>query len=200
MTQQVLSSAGAIKESNSFGNAGYGTSLPASPTDGMEYVLVDSTTLPTYQWRFRYNNGSSNTHKWEFVGGAPLRPAISGGISTSSTAYVDLTSGPSVTVPRAGVYTVEVLCYYATTGGVNTGSLQVNGSTSGAVITSAPAVETNVSGLTVPLTVIDRMTLTAASETVKLQVKNTAATAGQFGTSLPSGVGASLSITPVRVS
>jgi len=51
--------------------AGYGTTLPASPTDGQEYVLVGSTTNPTYQWRFRYNAGSASAYKWELVGGAP---------------------------------------------------------------------------------------------------------------------------------
>ena len=112
MTQQVLSSAGAIKETNSFGNAGYGTSLPASPTDGMEYVLVDSTTLPTYQWRFRYNNGSSNTDKWEFVGGAPYQisgapnAVLNTGTQVAATAAYWFT-GMSFTTPRAGVWTVE---------------------------------------------------------------------------------------------
>ena len=38
----------------------YGTSLPTAPTDGQEAVLVDNTTNPSYQWRFRYNAGSSS--------------------------------------------------------------------------------------------------------------------------------------------
>src|SRR6516164_5696483 len=50
---------------------GYGTSLPGSPIDGQEYVLVDSTTNPSYQWRFRYNAASTSAYKWEHVGGAP---------------------------------------------------------------------------------------------------------------------------------
>ena len=85
----------------------YGTSLPASPTDGMEAVLVDSVTNPTYQWRFRYNGQSTATYKWEFVGG-------SDGISIITTdetnavadsQYKDLTTpGPDFIVPRAGDY------------------------------------------------------------------------------------------------
>lgn len=108
MTQQVLSSAGAIKESNSFGNAGYGTSLPGSPTDGMEYVYTDSVSAPTFQWRFRYNAGSGNTDKWEFVGGAPRRGTdVDTDQNTTSTSYAALaTAGPSVIVPLAGVYDV----------------------------------------------------------------------------------------------
>lgn len=86
---------------------GYGTSLPGSPTDGQEYILVDSTTNPTYQWRFRYNAGSLNTDKWEYVGGMAAHSAIDTVESRGSTSYGDLaTVGPSITVPRAGVYDI----------------------------------------------------------------------------------------------
>jgi hypothetical protein len=89
---------------------GYGTSLPVSPSDGDEYVLVDSTTLPTYQWRLRFNSGSSNTNKWEFVGGAPALIEVTTGEATNTTdTYQALTTpGPSFTIPRAGVYSVGV--------------------------------------------------------------------------------------------
>lgn len=84
----------------------YGTTLPASPTDGQEHVLVDSVTAPTYQWRFRYN-ASGSTYKWEFVGGPALYienlAAVSGVISTT---YVAL--GPALTVPRPGVYQWQI--------------------------------------------------------------------------------------------
>ena len=49
----------------------YGISLPASPVNGQEAILVDSLSNPTYQWRFRYNAVSSSAYKWEFMGGAP---------------------------------------------------------------------------------------------------------------------------------
>src|SRR5579871_6314777 len=32
------------------------TSLPSSPTDGMQAILVDSTSAPTYSWLFQYSN------------------------------------------------------------------------------------------------------------------------------------------------
>jgi len=84
---------------------GYGTTLPASPVDGQEYILVDSLTNPTYQWRFRYNASSTSPYKWEFVGGAPLRSWVAASEATTSTPYVDLaTVGPSITAPRAGEY------------------------------------------------------------------------------------------------
>jgi len=84
----------------------YGTTLPGSPVDGQEAILVDSTTAPTYQWRFRYNNGSSSSYKWEFIGGSPYTTylATQENIGTLST-WQDLTTvGPRLLVPRAGDY------------------------------------------------------------------------------------------------
>lgn len=85
--------------------ASYALTLPASPVDGQEAVLVDSLTAPTYQWRFRYNAGSASTFKWEFVGGAPAYAAVETSETTASGTAVDLaTVGPTITVPRAGDY------------------------------------------------------------------------------------------------
>ena len=190
MTQQVLSSAGAIKESNSFGNAGYGTSLPASPTDGMEYILVDSVTLPTYQWRLRYNTGSSNTDKWEFVGGIPAGVEITTGEATSSSSYADLaTAGPSFTVPRAGRYMIAF-------------GADINQGTAGgkmAVKLGAAATADNemvIAALfnfrgTVARTLPSR-TL-AASDVLKCQYLNTSSASTTF-------TGRFLTVTPIRVS
>lgn len=87
----------------------YGTALPGSPTDGQEYVLVDSTTNPTYQWRFRWNAGSALSDKWEFVGGPPAEAEVTTSETTASTTYAALaTAGPSIVIPRAGVYLVTV--------------------------------------------------------------------------------------------
>jgi hypothetical protein len=83
----------------------YGTSLPATPADGQEAILVDSTTNPTYQWRFRYNAGSSSAYKWEFVGGSPIWISVETSESTTSGTFVDLaTVGPQFTLLRAGDY------------------------------------------------------------------------------------------------
>jgi hypothetical protein len=85
----------------------YGTSLPASPVDGQEAVLVDSIVNPTYQWRFRYNAGSSSAYKWEFVGGSPAINEVLPQENTLSNVYVDLaTVGPQLTAPRAGEYVI----------------------------------------------------------------------------------------------
>lgn len=85
----------------------YGTSLPGSPVDGQEAVLVDSTANPSYQWRFRYNAGSSSAYKWEFVGGASAASYVATDESCSSGVDVDLaTVGPSLTLPRGGDYLI----------------------------------------------------------------------------------------------
>lgn len=88
---------------------GYGTSFPGSPADGDEYILVDSTSAPTYAWHFRYNSGSGSSYKWEFIGGSPVVLEVATAQSTTSTSYTDLTtSGPSFTTPRAGDWVVEI--------------------------------------------------------------------------------------------
>jgi len=87
------------------GVATYGTSLPNGPYDGQEAILVDSLTNPSYQWRFRYNAGSTSAYKWEFVGGTPRSTVVGAGETCNSGSLVDLaTVGPSFTIPRNGDY------------------------------------------------------------------------------------------------
>jgi len=84
----------------------YGTTLPASPVDGQEAVLVDNVTNPSYQWRFRYNASSSSAYKWEFVGGYPYFSAtntVEGPFPVGSWAN----SYVALTVPRAGDYLIN---------------------------------------------------------------------------------------------
>jgi len=83
----------------------YGTSLPASPTDGQQAILVDSITAPTWSWLFRYNAGSTNANKWEFLGGPPIESGPQGSCTcTTASTWVDASGGPAITVPRSGVY------------------------------------------------------------------------------------------------
>jgi hypothetical protein len=86
----------------------YGTSFPASPTDGQEAILVDSVTAPSYHWRFRYNAGNSTAWKWEFIGGAPWVVNVPTMESTLSGSYVDLTTPQTFTAPRAGVFVARL--------------------------------------------------------------------------------------------
>jgi len=90
---------------------GYGTTLPGSPVDGQEAILVDSTTSPSYQWRFRYNSSNSTAYKWEFVGGAAALNEVTASEVRlgGGTTYADITTaGPQLTAPRAGVYDVAI--------------------------------------------------------------------------------------------
>jgi len=86
----------------------YGTSLPTSPVDGQEAILVDSLTNPTYQWRFRYNANSTSPYKWEFVGGPSVLARVDVSENTASNTPVDLaTPGPTFTAPRDGEYLIH---------------------------------------------------------------------------------------------
>jgi hypothetical protein len=107
-------SAAAIGGGGAGSAVAYGTSLPASPTDGQEAILVDSLTAATYQWRFRYNAARA-TNRWEFIGGPPVGAFVATreARAASPTTYGDLpTVGPQVTIPVAGIYEVEVGCLF----------------------------------------------------------------------------------------
>lgn len=65
------------------------TSLPGSPSDGQQALLVDSLTAPTYQWLMQYESGiTPGSHKWMGIGGT-FRQGES-----------------SVTLPNAGDYEI----------------------------------------------------------------------------------------------
>jgi hypothetical protein len=85
----------------------YDTTLPGSPINGQEAILVDSLTNPSYQWRFRYNTGSSDASKWEFVGGMPgfVLGVEDPGLMTNTAPQLIAT--PAFVIPRLGRYVVE---------------------------------------------------------------------------------------------
>jgi len=83
----------------------YATTLPVSPSDGDQAVLVDSTTAPTYQWHFRYNAGSVSSFKWEYIGGAPKISYTQAAVSSAAASNVwSAGLGTSFTLPRQGDY------------------------------------------------------------------------------------------------
>jgi len=86
----------------------YDVTLPANPTNGQEAILVDSTTNPTYQWRFRYNTNNTTSFKWEFIGGSPWSTFNSGGsgqqISLAASTAQRITITNELTLPRSGIY------------------------------------------------------------------------------------------------
>lgn len=113
---------------------GYGTSLPASPADGDQFVLVDSLTAPTYSWLLRYVAAKAS-NKWVFVGGAAGFSEVTTQEATASTAYVALaTAGPIFALPVAGDYMVNIgFKYNAGTAVVNNGQMSYDIGATGAV-------------------------------------------------------------------
>ena len=82
----------------------YGTTPPASPIDGDEWVFPADAAAGV-QWRFRYRAASASAYKWEFVGGASLVAQVYTEESTAAPGPVDLaTVGPSLVPPRNGDY------------------------------------------------------------------------------------------------
>lgn len=97
------------------------STLPTSPTDGQEiyYQASGDMTTQGVTWHLRYRSAArSGAGAWEYLGGPPLLSGPAGDITTASTSYVAMTSGPSLTVPRQGVYnvTMEVGVAYARSG------------------------------------------------------------------------------------
>lgn len=168
----------------------YGITLPASPTDGMEYVLVNSVTAPTYQWRFRYNAGSSSAYKWEFVGGSPARSDVATGESTASATPVDLTTTQWITLPRAGDYDVLYGCDASNTGAGNANSANI---TVGGATLSTGLHTTPVANYGEAIVRADTLLGRAASDIAKLQFNITFGGTGTFARRY-------LRVTPVRVS
>jgi hypothetical protein len=85
----------------------YVTALPTPPFDGFEVFYAADATNGVI-WHLRYRSGGG-THKWEYVGGPPLYSLVTTQESTTSSSYVALaTAGPSVTLPLAGDYMVEI--------------------------------------------------------------------------------------------
>lgn len=91
-----------------------GTSLPDDPVHEQIFTLVDSLTVPTYLWTFRYNKVSI-THKWEFIGGLgttifaidsneALGVFTSTGFKNVFDEIVYYKSGCTISLPYAGEY------------------------------------------------------------------------------------------------
>lgn len=87
------------------------SALPGSPSDG-DTIDFQSAAMATAGliWRFRYNAGSPDTHKWERVGGGWLAAEVTSQSTRANAAYGDPTggtTGPSITLPGlAGDYEI----------------------------------------------------------------------------------------------
>jgi hypothetical protein len=176
------------------GISAYGTTLPGSPVDGQQAVLVDSTTNPTYIWQFRYNAGSSSAYKWEFVGGvAAFIQVVTGGTTTAVAAWVDLTNiGPSFIVPRAGDYSAMLVAQ------LNDSTAQANvqaGVGIGAFASPSISAATYINPGGNWITQMSFGPITGVAASSELRMRYLQAVAGTL-----TGQYRSLSIQPIRVS
>lgn len=84
------------------------SALPLNPWDG-QIINFSADATNGVVWTFRYWAGSPSAYKWEFIGGTSLFSEVVTSESTTSTTYANLTTtGPSITVPLAGDYQVEI--------------------------------------------------------------------------------------------
>jgi hypothetical protein len=83
----------------------YAITLPTSPFDGQEAILVDSVTFPQFIWRFRYNGKSSSSYKWEFIGGSPYFARPSNFTASVQNAW---RIQNNFVAPRDGQYFIQV--------------------------------------------------------------------------------------------
>jgi len=173
----------------------YGTTLPASPVDGQEAILVDSVTAPTYQWRFRYNAGSTLASKWEFMGGAPAYASVYTfeTFTAGSGTWANLaTNGPQFVLPRMGDYTLEGFCMiHAGTTAPDTPALGVSIGDTNPAIPVQGDIERASQYTNIWLS--DRLTGIAVGSAIKLRYQSYGPNQTQFGQRV-------LRVTPLRVS
>jgi hypothetical protein len=162
------------------------------------YLEVDSVN--GVQWHLAYESGEP-TYKWRFLGGPAMFGAVAAAETTTSIAYVDLTTvGPLVVAPRAGDYAID---HGGTLKTNQLGAAAAKGALATVKIGAAAAADTEAvqwnnsgdSGTEQRIgTAFRRLIKTlAASDTVKAQYR---------GTTAACGMGAqdrSVSITPVRL-
>lgn len=81
--------------------------IPSNPIDKQLWIYEGAD----FAWQFIYDAGSSNSHKWLLIGGAPISASVSTAETTTSATYTNLTTaGPSVALPFAGDYMIEIGC------------------------------------------------------------------------------------------
>ena len=177
------------------------TSLPGSPYDGQEiYYLADATN--GIVWHLKYRAASASAYKWECVGGASLRAFVSavenlanGGGWTNLT-----TSGPSVTAPLAGDYSVKVAHYFrhGDASGIGYAGVGVGGASPP---TSSYGADTNTYGEANGVANHPGVTLTREWLITAVVAANALKMMYQAGGSASVGVfgGRSLVVVPVRV-
>jgi len=88
-----------------FGAASMLAQVPwSTPYEGMEVLITDSYSAPSFTWKFRYNSQSSSAYKWECIGGSPFI-GFQGNTQTLSTTNTWTNLAPGLfSIPRNGDY------------------------------------------------------------------------------------------------
>jgi len=167
----------------------YGTTLPASPVDGQEHVLVDSVAAPTYQLRFRYNAQNTGTNKWEFIGGSgPHIESGAGWPMTGDSQWHQF--GPTITVPRPGLWRFTGMIWGTT--GANAGNVAVGVCVAGAAPTFNGGQTSVPASAWFSLTHFERALTLAGGNTVAM---------GYYATAAAMNISVdSFTLTPVAIS
>lgn len=80
--------------------------LPENPYDGQ---IVDVQIVEGINWRFRYNEFSASSKKWEFQFGPPIFDEVTTSESITTTEYAAFTTpGPALTIPFSGDYYIDL--------------------------------------------------------------------------------------------
>jgi hypothetical protein len=171
-----------------------GTTLPASPINGQEFYYVADATNGII-WHLRYRAASASAHKWEFIGGAPLRAAIATDEAFPEGLWADaVTVGPQLTVPLAGDYNYFMEAdLYVNGAGTTLVNAVVGINVVGTIQDGAYSMVTS-GGLTSTTARHGALIGRATSDLIKLQYNIPAAAGGSAHVRLRE-----LQLTPVRV-
>lgn len=178
-------------------------SLPTTAGNGQEiYYLADDANGVI--WRFRWNENSFSTYKWEFVGGSSLLNEVitSADETTTSATYTTLTTpGPSITLPLAGDYDIhtEACCANSAVGVSAWMSYQV-GVTTASDLDAVGFISASVSDVPARLTRLTRRTISSANQTLSARYKCLGGgTAHWYGAINTPASGRLISAIPIRV-
>lgn len=175
----------------------YSGGPPGTPADGDIWAAVDSLTVPTFVWYFRFANGAT-TYKWEFIGGSDAIVSVATAETTAATTFVALaTAGPSFTLSRGGDYDIELQCDSAGTAGTGAAMGYDVAGTGATYAKSAKAIlgtNTTVGSIEDTLQATFRETAVAAATAIvsKYRAHSSGAFTNSFGNRF-------LRIRPVRI-
>lgn len=167
------------------------STLPSEPTDGQE-IYFQNTAMGEkgIVWHLRFRTASLE-HKWEFVGGSGISAGPLGNITTASSSFVALTSGPTLTLPLAGDYRTEFVLE-ATSNGAGSNVMLGRFFLAGAETPMGAINIVSAAGLGGDLSLFGPITGVTAGQELTVRVRSASALSTTFANARVSAV-------PVRV-